>query len=1054
MSVFAASDTVVEFELVYEQYDEYNIIQYRKLFMDVLEKSFGNYLKYRASGTFVVMAVETEEEADIRVSYSRDDLSMRIEGIGSSLTTEEESNVMDSIRDHITYPYFKRFLLVKAGGGEIRDYADEQWKNLEATREGTRIRVEGGIEPRKIYEVVIEPTFVSKSVKGILDEALANLGETTVRRLASHKYELLEGDIMDVHDAITATMKDNLKQDALQRYDMDGEEEVLESYISIEWDKVFYGAYRTLYNYGMALPYFLEIRYDAQFHDEDSVDVADDDGNIKLYVRRGEYGDLNVSWSWSRDANELLFRREGRDFLYSTYKYKMSSDEPINHTTFSEAIDMIMTEIVHNMDYNADALMDELGFVWDGDIKDALEIDYETEITNNRGAVTVTDELFKDMVEKPAVEYNSGREVEVGDIVRWEEEEYVVEYVSDATVDIRKLGSDDVKNVTPDELKFVIHERRYESNKAIREGDIVEYENTKFVVSETASGVTLSREDSRIINANPRNLTLLRRALRYGKYYDKQPVRLYDRVLYNGKIHKVRGMSINSILKKQIYITDVEEPVDVYHVFFTDRNFLEYPSGRKMNLGDCVILTVDIPYMKAEEDAFVEKTRPTRVTGHVMSGLDTEPRLLLGLDSWKVENDIVPITVSYWDPIMPYDKAREVQVDAEALRFKRKGLLDVNGALLSVGDLFVDPSLPGSITYTVKKIGESTIVSTDDTEHNLLYIKRVGRAGIRAVPGILYNVDQFTSNMLLLPEKRVVFLDPSDVPPEPDLSTTSFDSVEARNAYVKKYKEEYGCDSFNNSGNRVYPVKLITLKEGRKVPDLQSKEGLLFVFCAESLKMQWQANRNRASYGINPINRRRVEYVVYMTQAEVEAQRVILQPKVSMKAEAKAAISFKDGITQMRIRAVKASIETIEKKLSGDAPLGKDDDRESLEADLKLFRGKLQGYQKALENPRLRLETYRAQLEELRAEKARVDSLVERYRRREIQLTEEQEYFLSGQYNSFRSPNRSLNPILQLEDLIKQEERAIEEQERQKKKRSSDGSGGGGRKKSSYSLKF
>ena len=58
MSVFAASDTVVEFELVYEQYDEYDTIQYRKLFMDVLEKSFGKYLKYRPRGTFVVMAVE------------------------------------------------------------------------------------------------------------------------------------------------------------------------------------------------------------------------------------------------------------------------------------------------------------------------------------------------------------------------------------------------------------------------------------------------------------------------------------------------------------------------------------------------------------------------------------------------------------------------------------------------------------------------------------------------------------------------------------------------------------------------------------------------------------------------------------------------------------------------------------------------------------------------------------------------------------------------------------------------------------------------------------
>ena len=79
----------------------------------------------------------------------------------------------------------------------------------------------------------------------------------------------------------------------------------------------------------------------------------------------------------------------------------------------------------------------------------------------------------------------------------------------------------------------------------------------------------------------------------------------------------------------------------------------------------------------------------------------------------------------------------------------------------------------------------------------------------------------------------------------------------------------------------------------------------------------------------------------HMTQAEVEAQRAILQPKSSMKAEAKAAISFKDGITQMRIRAVKASIETIEKKLSGDAPLGKDDDRESLGSGSPVISGQV-----------------------------------------------------------------------------------------------------------------
>ena len=41
MSAFAASDTIIEFELVYDGGDEYEFIKYRKLFMDVLEKSFG-----------------------------------------------------------------------------------------------------------------------------------------------------------------------------------------------------------------------------------------------------------------------------------------------------------------------------------------------------------------------------------------------------------------------------------------------------------------------------------------------------------------------------------------------------------------------------------------------------------------------------------------------------------------------------------------------------------------------------------------------------------------------------------------------------------------------------------------------------------------------------------------------------------------------------------------------------------------------------------------------------------------------------------------------------
>ena len=52
----------------------------------------------------------------------------------------------------------KKFLLEEALGGDMSEYSDKDWKKLKATREGTRIHVEGGIEPRKIYEVVIEPS--------------------------------------------------------------------------------------------------------------------------------------------------------------------------------------------------------------------------------------------------------------------------------------------------------------------------------------------------------------------------------------------------------------------------------------------------------------------------------------------------------------------------------------------------------------------------------------------------------------------------------------------------------------------------------------------------------------------------------------------------------------------------------------------------------------------------------------------------------------------------------------------------------------------------------
>tara|TARA_B100000214_G_scaffold82463_3_gene55994 strand:+ start:2707 stop:6564 length:3858 start_codon:yes stop_codon:yes gene_type:complete len=595
-------------------------------------------------------------------------------------------------------------------------------------------------------------------------------------------------------------------------------------------------------------------------------------------------------------------------------------------------------------------------------------------------------------------------------------------------------------------------EPKYSDGNAIEANDIVEYKGEKWEVKSSSGKYIEVRKWDKALKLWAENVKFLSRALKYSSGERVLPA---DTFVKGNEKYLVYVMTMDMALKGEVLAyknpdtKNVEYyPVKIEGARLESRNSFHYENGKKMEVGDRI----------KEKLLFRLNpgSTPPAIEAEVISVVRKLPRLNendFNMGQWPNDPKYSGGEIVYRHPFYPRRSTRPFTANDVVVALNFQGKTERYPGT----DDFIEEG--DSVSYdgygdVVSQCNgdECVILAQNEIAIKTNSITLIKRSPIHAVPGIAYSIEDFLNPLLIMPEERILFEDPTEPPEEPDLTEKRFKNVEERIAYIKKEKEEAGCLSLNSTGNRVYPVKfVIGESKGNPVYDIRPDK-LLFVFCAETLKEYWI--KNRSANGINPLTRNEVKYVVFMTQEEVNEQEEILKTQISSKpvpAQAPVKVSFQDNITKNRIKQMKELIKTTEGKLSGEIPLDKDEDDketediESLKEDLQVYREKLKSYLKQLENPRLRLETYRAQLEELRAEKARVDSLVERYRRGEIQLTEEQEYFLSGQYNSFRSTNRRLNPIYKMEDLIEQLEREIEEQERQKNKRS-DSSGGGGKR--------
>jgi hypothetical protein len=58
----------------------------------------------------------------------------------------------------------------------------------------------------------------------------------------------------------------------------------------------------------------------------------------------------------------------------------------------------------------------------------------------------------------------------------------------------------------------------------------------------------------------------------------------------------------------------------------------------------------------------------------------------------------------------------------------------------------------------------------------------------------------------------------------------------------------YGCDTFDNRGDRIYPVKLVVgYKDGKPIYD-GNKDGILFIFCAKELQKLLRSASNLSNF--------------------------------------------------------------------------------------------------------------------------------------------------------------------------------------------------------------
>lgn len=455
--------------------------------------------------------------------------------------------------------------------------------------------------------------------------------------------------------------------------------------------------------------------------------------------------------------------------------------------------------------------------------------------------------------------------------------------------------------------------------------------------------------------------------------------------------------------------------------------------GRFFNLTD-----KKVELMRKGMKAFHESVSKIRLVKHFVamykiSGLEIQK----GDNVWFDDSGIEAIVLEVFHTMCniqfyPDDQLEEIRIpwDMTKLRLLNREVMDADNNWIQTGDTIVLPDDISDREHTVKSIYDISgqmnnfvlkvkpKVYVDGTYLEYIdpkVVQVVLKRKIHARLGKWYSMNDFVDDRLINPKVMLILRDKSGfkVPTlfEPPITLQSLTSRKllvslqdefrkygvlrkyqtigtfktdeelqmAFRNYQARFEDSYGCDTFDNTANRKYPIKIcIEIENGISIYD-KDGDGLLHVFCADEFKHLMKTdnttNMDGEEYYANPLNRREIWGIAYLTDTEVRQQEQLMAKLAKKRKPIPKSLSQKDTITKMRIKQLRDLIKKKKPLADGTRKMTKDEmdqgeDIESLKQLIPEWKKKLDKLEKSLEDKDVIIEILTVQLNELNSELA------------------------------------------------------------------------------------
>ena len=455
--------------------------------------------------------------------------------------------------------------------------------------------------------------------------------------------------------------------------------------------------------------------------------------------------------------------------------------------------------------------------------------------------------------------------------------------------------------------------------------------------------------------------------------------------------------------------------------------------GRFFNLTD-----KKVELMRKGMKAFHESVSKIRLVKHFVarykiSGLEIRKGDNVLFDDSGIEAIVLEVFHTMCNiQFYPDDQLEEIRIPygMTKLRLSNREVVDADGNWIQTGDTIILPEDISDIEHTVNSIYDISgqmnnfklkvkpKVYVDGTYIEFIdptAVQVVLKRKIHARLGKWYSMADFVDDRLINPKAMLILRDKTGfkVPSlfDPPITLQSLTSRKllvylqdefrkygvlrnyqtigsyktdeelqmAFRNYQARFEDSYGCDTFDNTANRKYPIKIcIEIENGISIYD-KDGDGLFHVFCADEfkhlMKTSTTTNNDGEEYYANPLNRKEIWGIAYLTDTEVRQQEQLMAGLAKKRKPMPKSLSQKDTITKMRIKQLRDLINKKKPLADGTRKMTKDEmdqgeDIESLKQLIPEWKRKLEILEQSLESKDVIIDILTSQLNELNSELA------------------------------------------------------------------------------------